>query len=172
MKTLPLLSHLCLCGLLAFALPACSLFKKKKEYAGVSDSDIISGTPMPERRGDGVSFTGANVDRAQLSPVYFAFDSSEVRAADAGRLDEVAAFLKSSGKEIVLAGFTDERGTAEYNRGLGERRAQAVRAQLLSRGVRNSRIQTTSFGAEMPADPGSNEAAWARNRRVEFGVIR
>ena len=73
---------------------------------------------------------------------------------------------------IILAGFTDERGTPEYNRGLGERRAQAVRDALIHAGADGSRIQTVSFGAEMPADSGSSESAWAKNRRGEFGVVR
>ena len=73
---------------------------------------------------------------------------------------------------VILAGFTDERGTAEYNRGLGERRAQAVRQALIEKGLPASRIQTVSFGAEMPVDSASNESAWAKNRRAEFGVTK
>ena len=80
--------------------------------------------------------------------------------------------MKNGRNNIILAGFTDERGTPEYNRGLGERRAQAVRNHLISLGVSPARIQTVSFGQEMPADPGHNESAWARNRRVEIGVVR
>ena len=79
--------------------------------------------------------------------------------------------MKTSQNNIILAGFTDERGTPEYNRGLGERRAQAARSYLLSLGVSPSRIQTVSFGQEMPADPGHDESAWAKNRRVEIGVV-
>ena len=75
-------------------------------------------------------------------------------------------------KQLIIAGFTDERGTAEYNRGLGERRAQAVRSYLLQQGADESRIQTTSFGSEMPAATGHDEAAWAQNRRAEFGVTK
>jgi peptidoglycan-associated lipoprotein len=73
---------------------------------------------------------------------------------------------------LIIAGFTDERGTEEYNRGLGERRALAVREALISQGISGGRIQTVSFGEEMPANPGSGEAAWAANRRAEFGVVR
>jgi len=80
--------------------------------------------------------------------------------------------MKSSQNTIILAGFTDERGTAEYNRGLGERRAQAVRSALISLGADGNKLQTVSFGAEMPADPGSGESAWAKNRRTEFGVVK
>jgi peptidoglycan-associated lipoprotein len=80
--------------------------------------------------------------------------------------------LKSGRNNVILAGFTDERGTLEYNRGLGERRAQATRDFLISLGVSSQRIQTVSFGQEMPADPGHNESAWAKNRRAETGVVK
>jgi peptidoglycan-associated lipoprotein len=79
--------------------------------------------------------------------------------------------MKSGRNNVILAGFTDERGTPEYNRGLGERRAQAARSYLLSLGVPPARIQTVSFGQEMPVDPGHSESAWAKNRRVETGVV-
>ena len=168
---LRLLSHLALCGALMLSLNACALFKKKPKYAGMSDSDMVSGAPLPERT-EGVSFTGANVDRSKFSPVHFGYDSVSVEPSDMGKLGEVAKFMKGSDKQLIIAGFTDERGTAEYNRGLGERRAQAVRSVLLQKGADESRIQTTSFGSEMPADEGHNEAAWAKNRRAEFGVTK
>lgn len=87
-------------------------------------------------------------------------------------MQSVADFARGSGNTIIIAGFTDERGTPEYNRGLGERRALSVREELIRLGVNGGRLQTVSFGAEMPADPGSGEAAWAKNRRAEFGVVR
>ncbi len=152
------------------SLGACSMFKKKPQYAGNDDGDFINGSPLPERV-EGTSFLSDNVDKRQFSPVYFGFDSDTVEASEEGKLNRVADFLRNSPKELIIAGFTDERGTAEYNRGLGEKRAQAVRSYLLSRGADGSRIQTTSFGSEMPADPGHNEAAWAKNRRAEFGLV-
>ena len=172
MKNLKLISRIALCGVLVLTLDACSLFKKKNKYAGVSDSDMVGGAPLPERQ-EGVSFMGANVERGKFAPVHFGYDSVSVPASETSKLNEVASFMKSSsGKQLIIAGFTDERGTAEYNRGLGERRAQAVRSYLLQRGADESSIQTTSFGAEMPADEGHNEAAWAKNRRAEFGVTK
>ena len=80
--------------------------------------------------------------------------------------------MKEGSAQIIIAGFTDERGTEEYNRGLGDRRAGAVRESLISQGIDGSRIQTVSFGLEMPADSGHTEAAWAKNRRAETGVVR
>lgn len=172
MKTsLQCITRAALCGVLVLSLDACSLFHKKKQYTGVSDSDMVSGTPLPERQ-EGVNFMGANIDRSKFSPVHFGFDSIAVEAGETGKLDEVASYLKHSDKQLVIAGFTDERGTAEYNRGLGERRAQAVRTYLLEKGASTERIQTTSFGAEMPAASGHDEGSWAKNRRAEFGVTK
>ena len=168
---LRLISRLALCGALILSLNACAMFKKKPKYTGMSDSDMVSGAPLPERT-EGVSFMGANVDRSKFSPVHFGFDSVSVESSDEGKLGEVAKYMKHSDKQLIIAGFTDERGTAEYNRGLGERRAQAVRSVLLQKGVDEGKIQTTSFGAEMPAAEGHDEGAWAKNRRAEFGVTK
>lgn len=169
------IARLTLAAALMCSLGACSSLNKKPAYAG-SDGDYVNGspvtgTPLSERQ-DGVSFLGNNVERGRFSPVHFGFDSYVVEPSETGKLNEVASFLKSSSKQLVIAGFTDERGTPEYNRGLGERRAEAARSYLISRGVDASRIQTTSFGMEMPVDPGHNESAWAQNRRAEFGVTK
>ena len=153
-------------------LPA-GCVKKKDGTRGVggADSDSITGTPLPDRQ-EGVSFLGDNVERNKFSPVYFGFDSYSVSSGERGKINEVASFAREAGSTLIIAGFTDERGTPEYNRGLGERRAQAVREALISAGADADRIQTVSFGAEMPADPGSSESSWAKNRRAEFGVVR
>ncbi len=159
---------------LVFSLASCANKKKGGadggSYAG-SDGDYVSGTPLPDRQ-EGVSFLSGNVDKNQFSPVYFGFDSYSVSSGQEDKIALVAESMRSSSSTIIVAGFTDERGTSEYNRGLGERRAQAVRQALIERGADGSRLQTVSFGAEMPADPGSGESAWARNRRGEFGVVR
>jgi len=138
--------------------------------AGV-DGDYVSGTPLPDRQ-EGVSFLGQNVDREKFAPVYFAFDSYTVSGNERGKIEQVAEFMRSGNNTIILAGFTDERGTPEYNRGLGERRALAVREAVIAAGGDGSRLQTVSFGAELPADAGSSESAYAKNRRTEFGVVR
>jgi peptidoglycan-associated lipoprotein len=155
--------------ILAAALTACHP-QQKQEYAGV-EGDTVNGSPLPERQ-EGTSFFGSNVSRNQFPPVYFAYDSSEIQSSETGKLHQVADFMKRGPNNIILAGFTDERGTEEYNRALGERRAQATRNFLISLGVSGSRIQTVSFGMEMPADSSHNEAAWAKNRRTETGVIK
>ena len=158
-----------LCCLLALSLVACQT-RQKQEYAGV-EGDYVNGTPLPPRQ-EGVSFFSNNVSKGEFQPVYFAFDSFEISADEGNKLRQIGSFLKSAHNNVILAGFTDERGTPEYNRGLGERRAQAARNFLMSLGVSPNRIQTVSFGQEMPADPGHNESAWAKNRRVETGIVR
>ena len=140
------------------------------QSAGVT-GDYVTGTPLPERR-EGSSFFGGNVQRGQYQPIYFDFDSQTIRASETDKIRQIASAMQGNSSELIIAGFTDERGTAEYNRGLGERRAGAVRESLIADGVDGSRVQTVSFGAEMPADPSSNEAAWAKNRRAEIGVTK
>lgn len=151
-----------------FSLSSCA--SRKDQFAGI-DGDYVLGTPLPDRVA-GANFFGDSVTKGQFPPVYFAFDSYSVSSSELPKVRDLAAAMKNFKNDIIIAGFTDERGTEEYNRGLGERRAQAVRSALIEMGIDGGRIQTVSFGAEMPADPASNEEAWAKNRRTEFGVIR
>jgi len=164
------LSTLGIAVLLALGTGGCSKFKKKDAGAATGDYDFVSGSPLPER--SGASFFAGNVDRSMFQPVYFGYDSYAVEPGERSKLDPIASFLRGGGKSIILAGFTDERGTPEYNRALGERRAQAVREELISMGAGAADIQTVSFGEEMPADAGGDESAHAKNRRVEIGVIK
>lgn len=159
----------------SLSLSACKTTGQGGRGEGGADGDTISGTPLgtplPDRQ-EGTSFLSPNVDRDKFPPVYFGFDSSSLPASEKQKLQAVAEFLKSSGSTIIIAGFTDERGTPEYNRGLGERRALTVREELISLGASSSNLQTVSFGEELPADSGGGEGAWAKNRRAEFGVVR
>jgi peptidoglycan-associated lipoprotein len=101
--------------------------------------------------------------------IYFAFDSDAISADDQALLAAHARFLGSRpGLRVRLEGHTDERGTREYNIGLSERRAQAVRRVLGLQGVGDSRLSTVSYGEERPAVAGEDESAYARNRRVEL----
>jgi peptidoglycan-associated lipoprotein len=155
--------------IIAFAISGCS--KKGGGQAAGTTGDYVSGTPLPERQ-EGTSFFSGNVNRNQFQPIYFDFDSQSVRSSETGKIQQIAQFMNGNSSSIIIAGFTDERGTAEYNRGLGERRAESVRESLISAGVDAGRIQTVSFGLEMPADSGHDEAAWAKNRRAEIGVTK
>jgi peptidoglycan-associated lipoprotein len=143
---------------------------KKGQTAGET-GDYVTGTPLPERQ-EGTSFLSGNVDRNQFQPIYFDFDSQTIRSAENGKIQQIASFLHQGNAQIIIAGFTDERGTPEYNRGLGERRAESVREALIALGSNAQNVQTVSFGLEMPADAGHDEAAWAKNRRAEIGVVK
>jgi peptidoglycan-associated lipoprotein len=106
-----------------------------------------------------------------FGPVFFAFDSAEVDAAGQQVLKGNAELLKKySTWVITIEGHADERGTAEYNLALGERRAHAARTYLVSLGIPPERLKTVSYGKEFPFDPEHTEAAWAKNRRAHFVV--
>jgi peptidoglycan-associated lipoprotein len=100
--------------------------------------------------------------------IYFDFDKSEIKPEYADIVTTAAHNLTANPRlKMKLEGNTDERGTREYNIGLGERRAQAVRRALMLQGVAESQVTTVSFGAERPAAEGDDESAWSKNRRVE-----
>jgi peptidoglycan-associated lipoprotein len=101
--------------------------------------------------------------------IYFEYDSSELRPEDTDIVASHARQLSmNSSLSVRLEGHADERGSREYNIGLGERRAQTVRRLLLIQGASASQVSTVSFGEERPAVEGSSEAAYAQNRRVEI----
>ena len=99
--------------------------------------------------------------------VYFGFDSSELDGEAQATLDRQAAFMNVNPTVVVIIeGHADERGTREYNLALGDRRAVSVRDYLLAKGLDAARIRTVSYGKERPSVAGSNEEAWAKNRRA------
>ena len=101
--------------------------------------------------------------------IYFDFDSSDIKGDGTDIVAAHAKYLAShAGTRVRLEGNTDARGSREYNIGLGERRAQAVRRALLLQGATESQLATVSYGAERPAVAGNDEAAWSKNRRVEI----
>lgn len=106
-----------------------------------------------------------------LQPVFFGLDEAEVDAEGQRALQSNAEILRRYGNwQISIEGHCDERGTAEYNLALGERRAVAARNYLVSLGISADRVKTVSYGKEFPFDPGHDEAAWAKNRRAHFVV--
>jgi peptidoglycan-associated lipoprotein len=112
---------------------------------------------------------GRNGTAAPGNVIYFDFDKAEIRPEYTDLIASTAKNLTAHpGQRIKLEGNTDERGTREYNIGLGERRAQAVRRALLLQGVAEGQITTVSYGAERPAVEGDDESAWSKNRRVEM----
>lgn len=105
----------------------------------------------------------------RFTPVYFDYDSAVISPDSRENLDQIADYLaRNAGASLQVEGHCDERGTTEYNIGLGERRARAIRDYLTRMGVADARIATISFGKERPAAQGHDEVAWSKNRRGEL----
>ncbi len=106
-----------------------------------------------------------------LVPVFYAYDSSELRSDAQTDLQRNADLLRQYASWVItIEGHCDERGTAEYNLALGERRALAARDYLVTLGVPGDRLRTVSYGKEFPFDPGNDQEAWQRNRRAHFVI--
>ncbi len=109
--------------------------------------------------------------QSPLAPVFFPLDSFEVSAEGRAVLQASAQVLRQQATwQITIEGHCDERGTAEYNLSLGERRAVAAKTYLVSLGVAAERLRTVSYGKEFPFDPGHDDGAWAKNRRAHFVI--
>lgn len=120
-------------------------------------------------------FENMLMDRDALAAqtVYFEVDRSEIHPDDLGKVEAVAGILAQDAQnKVLIEGHCDERGTEEYNRALGERRALSVRDALSGLGVSADRVRTMSFGEDRPADPDLNDAAYSRNRRGEFVLLK
>jgi peptidoglycan-associated lipoprotein len=105
--------------------------------------------------------------------VNFDFDKYNIRAGDGAILKEDLNWFKANpGKKVKIEGNCDERGTVEYNLVLGQKRADSVKKYLQDLGVDGKTMETVSYGKERPADPGHNEAAWAKNRRAHFQPLQ
>ena len=101
--------------------------------------------------------------------IYFDYDSAKITDDSLALLEAHGNFIAANGNVSVrLEGHADERGSREYNIGLGDRRAQSVRRILLFQGASSDQIETISYGEEQPAELGHDEAAWSKNRRVEL----
>jgi peptidoglycan-associated lipoprotein len=145
---------------------------------GVSDEQRTAqllasrGEDIPIKESPTIEFVDpAAEDRAVLKPIYFEYNKSNIRPEYQPVLENISKWLvKKEGSQLLIEGHCDERGTDEYNLALGERRALAVRRYLIALGVSSDRVHTISYGEEKPAVPGSDEAAWSKNRRAEFKV--
>jgi len=116
---------------------------------------------------------GTLIGDVRFEPVRFGYDSFRIAEAERRKIEPVADYMIANPQvTVVVDGHCDERGSREYNLSLGEHRALAVRAYLISLGVAGDRIHTRSFGQEQPLDPGHDEAAWSKNRRGEFSLYR
>src|SRR4029077_10117780 len=130
------------------------------------------GPPEPVRED---AIRSASIDdlnrNSPLKPVFFEYDSSEVDATGQAALDANAAVLKKYPSwTVTIEGHCDERGTAEYNLALGERRAVGARTYLVSLGISADRLRTVSYGKEFPFEPGHEETSLAKNRRAHFVI--
>jgi len=123
----------------------------------------VTGSPVASTSIDAIN------DNSPLKPVFFLYDSDTLDDEARKVLSENAVVLKSNtGWTITVEGHCDERGTAEYNLALGDRRALAARDYLVSLGVPADRLSTVSYGKEFPFDAGHQESSWSQNRRAHF----
>lgn len=148
------------------------------DNANGSDISALSSSDAQSGSLDGV--TGRAFDDlyqrctdVNFAPIYFGFDSTVVPAEELPKIDDVVSHLNANPNRVtIIEGNCDERGSSEYNMSLGENRAVIIRNYLVQSGISADRIQTRSYGAEKPADPGHDESAWARNRRGEFAIFQ
>lgn len=146
------------------------------EDRGVDAEGSGSGDAMSTGVGNygDLSIESLNDPNSPLSQrvIYFAFDSSEVAEQDRALIAAHAAFLAANAQvKVSVEGHGDERGSREYNVGLGDHRAQSVRRMLEFQGVSPAQLSTVSYGEEKPAVAGHDESAWSLNRRVELVYV-
>jgi peptidoglycan-associated lipoprotein len=145
---------------LMFAFVACDKKKPVEEAVQASAADS-----------PGDSEFGAMGAGAAIGKVYFGFDEYTLSSEAQSQLDSLATQLRGSqGTMIQIEGHCDERGSNEYNLALGKKRAESVKTYLVRSGIDSSRLSTISYGELRPSMEGSNEQAWAMNRRAEFVV--
>jgi peptidoglycan-associated lipoprotein len=139
--------------------------------AGVTGEAAVDPNALP----DDSKLAGRPEDRSRFAAqsVYFELDRSAVRTEEAAKIDQVASAFKAlpADHDLLIEGHCDERGTEEYNRALGERRALAIRELLVKSGVDAARVHTKSLGEDRPANPAHDEEAWSKNRRGEFVLV-
>ena len=142
--------------------------------AGINDPNANGGGGIPlsgELDPELNMIKDAEIFKADT--VYFEFDRATVKASEKTKLEHVGSALKGTpANKLLVEGHCDERGTEEYNRSLGERRALALREALISGGADGQRIVTRTYGKDRKVDTGASEAAHAKNRRGEFVVLR
>ncbi len=168
-----------LCATLA--LPGCSWFRKggkeeKKVAENPSDMKPGPATPLPPPPSSPVETprpVGLEpIPDSDMPKIYFDFDKFNIRADQLPNVEKCLKFLNDhKDTKVLVEGHCDERGTTEYNFGLGERRARAVFEYFKKNGIAPERLQTLSKGEEDPVDQGHAEAAWSKNRRCQFKRI-
>jgi len=131
-----------------------------------------TGLPQPPGDWDNPAKWTRNPDMFRDQTVYFDFDKATVKPSEVAKLTEVARRMRTMpGHALKIEGHADERGTEEYNRTLGDKRAQSIREFLFKEGMNPDMMPTITFGEDKPAVAGHNEAAWAKNRRGELVLL-
>lgn len=159
---------------LGLSLGACSCYQQKAKGeepppAAPEQKTVVA----PEQKEEVVVKAPAPaVAAAALDDVYFDFDKYSIRPSDGPILKKNYESIQANASKVRIEGNCDERGTVEYNLALGQKRADAAKAYLVSLGVNPDRLETVSYGKEKPVDPGHNEAAWAKNRRDHFTPLQ
>jgi peptidoglycan-associated lipoprotein len=165
------------------ALGACAHKPPKATDAAASSQVPAAGAEANGAGGNGAADANAAGGGADVAgptegilaqrTIYFGFDSSELNPEGTALISAHAHYLVAHANlHVRLEGNTDERGSREYNIGLGERRAQAVRRAMLLQGVAEMQLSTVSYGAERPAVEGHDETAWGKNRRVMINYVQ
>jgi peptidoglycan-associated lipoprotein len=136
---------------------------------------VREAVPVPSEPIGSDTLSSTDIDtlnkNSPFQPVFFALDQDDIDAAGQQSLNNNAQLMKKYPTWIVtIEGHADERGTAEYNLALGERRALAARNYLVSLGIPADRLRTISYGKEFPFEPGHDEGSWSKNRRAHFVV--
>jgi peptidoglycan-associated lipoprotein len=145
--------------------------EQKADAAQSTDTAKGQAVTAPVDQEQSAKVEAAATAEVTIRDINFDFDQSNIRP-DAREILKANAdiLLKNGAAKIAIEGYCDERGTAEYNMALGERRAQEAKKYLINLGVKASQIKTISYGEERPLDPGHNEDAWVKNRRAHFVV--
>lgn len=150
--------------------PAGATTKPPAPPEPVAEPTVVPPEPVAEDKIAAASLDDLNRN-SPLQPVFFNLDSADINSTGQAALESNAAVLKKYPTwTVTIEGHCDERGTAEYNLALGERRAIAARTYLVSLGISADRLRTVSYGKEFPFDPGHDEAAWSKNRRAHFVI--
>jgi peptidoglycan-associated lipoprotein len=157
-----------------------------QDKSRIVDSNLgnngVNGVPavFDPTKGEGIAAAGGdftnwkeNREEFAAQTVYFDFDKSNIKPGEIKKLEEVVQKMKASfqGKALRIEGHCDERGTEEYNRTLGDRRAQSIREFLVKEGLSPEILPTITFGEDKPADPGHTEEAFKKNRRGELVLL-
>jgi peptidoglycan-associated lipoprotein len=171
MQTRALLRAALATFVLLFLVSGCSWLQRKPTPA--PPRPPVPGPVLPHQQPGNISEQEFQAVQASLKPIYFDYDRYSLSPEAQSTLQFNADLLnRSTQANVQVEGHCDERGTAEYNLALGERRARSAVDYLVSLGVAPNRLSAVSYGSELPVDPGHNEAAWAKNRRAYFRVGR